>query len=122
MADEVIPTGSAGSNSFESPNGTVLFPRYESNDTIVSRSFSSIRIYSLISSFQYEITPLEYGSWQGRASAFANTKFAGTSLNGGVPVNTNVCVEGFDSAAFTLGSVVTAINLCEHLVTSESRS
>jgi len=60
---------------------------------------------------QYEITPIEYGSWQGRASAFANTKFDGTSLIGGIPANVNICILGFDSAAFTLGSSVTAINL-----------
>ncbi len=36
MVDEVIPTGLPGSNSFDSPNGTVLFPLYQSNDTIVS--------------------------------------------------------------------------------------
>ncbi|KLO18926.1 FabD/lysophospholipase-like protein, partial [Schizopora paradoxa] len=93
MANEVIPSGLPGSNSFETPNGTVLFPRYENNDTI------------------YEITPIEYGSWQGRASAFASTKFSGTALSSGAPLDSNRCVEGYDSAAFTLGSVVTAINL-----------
>lgn len=38
MLNEVIPTGLPGSNSYESPNGTILLPIYNANQTIVSSS------------------------------------------------------------------------------------
>jgi len=62
------------------------------------------------------MTPFEYGSWQGRASAFADMKYAGTTLSGGQPVNSSICVEGFDTAAFAVGSAEMAINLCEYFL------
>lgn len=115
MQNEVIPPGLPGTNSFDAPNGTILFPRNEANETIVSNDCSTGYLVHILTFFlsQYEVTPIEYGSWQGRASAFAITKFAGTPLEGGVPVNQSACVEGFDTAIYILGSADSAANLCE---------
>ncbi len=43
-------------------------------------------------------------------------KYAGTTLSGGQPVNSSICVEGFDTAAFAVGSAEMAINLCEYFL------
>lgn len=59
----------------------------------------------------YEVTPFEFGSWTGRVKAFANTKYLGTPLQNGQPVN-NTCVEGYDSAIYVGGTSLTALNLC----------
>ncbi|KAJ7451275.1 FabD/lysophospholipase-like protein [Mycena galericulata] len=84
---EGIPQGIPGSNSY---NG-ILFPvNNATNQTI------------------YEISPIEFGSWQGRAQAFTPTSLLGTTLNAGVPVNRSECVTGWDSSAWVLGAAVSA--------------
>ncbi|KAJ6455489.1 FabD/lysophospholipase-like protein [Mycena sanguinolenta] len=84
---EGIPQGLPGSNSY---NG-ILFPvNNATNQTI------------------YEISPIEFGSWQGRAQAFTPTSLLGTPLKAGVPVNKSECVTGWDSSAWVLGAGVAA--------------
>ncbi|KAJ7757227.1 FabD/lysophospholipase-like protein [Mycena maculata] len=84
---EGIPQGLPGSNSY---NG-ILFPvNNATNQTI------------------YEISPIEFGSWQGRAKAFTPTSLLGTTLNAGVPVNQSECVTGWDSSAWVLGAALSA--------------
>lgn len=56
----------------------------------------------------YEISPIEFGSWQGRAQAFAPTSLLGTPLKAGVPVNESECVTGWDSSAWVLGAAIAA--------------
>jgi lysophospholipase len=48
--------------------------------------------------FQYEITPYEFGSWQGDFKAFTPTAWLGTELEDGIVVNKSACVQGFDKA------------------------
>ncbi|KAJ7476383.1 FabD/lysophospholipase-like protein [Mycena galericulata] len=84
---EGIPQGIPGSNSYDG----ILFPvNNATNQTI------------------YEISPIEFGSWQGRAQAFTPTSLLGTTLNAGVPVNKSECVTGWDSSAWVLGAAVSA--------------
>ncbi|KAJ7039368.1 FabD/lysophospholipase-like protein [Mycena alexandri] len=85
---EGIPDGLPGSNSYDG----ILFPvNNATNQTI------------------YEISPIEFGSWQGRAKAFLPTAHLGTTLKAGVPVNTSECVTGFDSSAWVLGAAESAL-------------
>ncbi|KAJ7455607.1 FabD/lysophospholipase-like protein, partial [Mycena galericulata] len=84
---EGIPEGLPGSNSYDG----ILFPvNNATNQTI------------------YEISPIEFGSWQGRAKAFTPTALLGTALSAGVPVNKSECVTGWDSAAWVLGAAIAA--------------
>ncbi|KAI0093717.1 FabD/lysophospholipase-like protein [Irpex rosettiformis] len=89
MYNEVIPKGLPGHNSFEG----ILIPA------------DNARLEGTI----YEASPFEFGSWQGRGSAFVKTQFLGTNFSNSQPVN-NTCVQGFDSAAFMVGSADSAIN------------
>ncbi|KAJ7784061.1 FabD/lysophospholipase-like protein [Mycena olivaceomarginata] len=84
---EGIPQGLTGSNSYDG----ILFPiNNATNQTI------------------YEISPIEFGSWQGRAQAFTPTSLLGTPLRAGVPVNESECVTGWDSSAWVLGAATAA--------------
>ncbi|KAF8175957.1 FabD/lysophospholipase-like protein [Mycena galopus ATCC 62051] len=84
---EGIPQGLPGSNSYDG----ILFPiNNATNQTI------------------YEVSPIEFGSWQGRAQAFTPTSLLGTPLKAGVPVNESECVTGWDSSAWVLGAAIAA--------------
>ncbi|KAJ6470345.1 FabD/lysophospholipase-like protein [Mycena sanguinolenta] len=84
---EGIPQGLPGSTSYDG----ILFPiNNATNQTI------------------YEISPIEFGSWQGRAQAFTPTSLLGTPLKAGVPVNESECVTGWDSSAWVLGAATAA--------------
>ncbi|KAJ7657057.1 FabD/lysophospholipase-like protein [Mycena rosella] len=84
---EGVPEGLPGSASYDG----ILFPiNNATNQTI------------------YEISPIEFGSWQGRAQAFTPTSLLGTPLKAGVPVNESECVTGWDSSAWVLGAAVAA--------------
>jgi len=52
---------------------------------------------------QYEFSPYEFGSFDQGVAAFANTKYLGSSINNGKPVN-NSCVTGFDNTGLILGT------------------
>ncbi|KAJ6563099.1 FabD/lysophospholipase-like protein [Mycena vulgaris] len=85
---EGIPQGLPGSTSYDG----ILFPiNNATNQTI------------------YEISPIEFGSWQGRAQAFTPTSLLGTPLKAGVPVNESECVTGWDSSAWVLGAAEAAL-------------
>lgn len=45
---------------------------------------------------QYELTPYEFGAWQGDFSSFTPTAWLGTDLKNGAVVNASACVQGFD--------------------------
>ncbi|KAJ7715289.1 lysophospholipase [Mycena olivaceomarginata] len=84
---EGIPQGLTGSNSYDG----ILFPiNNTTNQTI------------------YEISPIEFGSWRGRAQAFTPTSLLGTPLRAGVPVNESERVTGWDSCAWVLGAATAA--------------
>ncbi|KAJ7740533.1 FabD/lysophospholipase-like protein [Mycena metata] len=88
IAAEGIPEGLPGSNSYDG----ILFPiNNATNQTI------------------YEISPIEFGSWQGRAQAFLPTAHLGTAFKAGVPANTSECVTGFDSSVWVLGAAESAV-------------
>ncbi|EIM88993.1 FabD/lysophospholipase-like protein [Stereum hirsutum FP-91666 SS1] len=91
MLNEVIPAGLPGSNSFA--GALIPADNANTNGTI------------------YELTPFEFGSWQGRAQAFIKTQYIGTTFANGQPVNDTTCVQGFDTAAFMVGSADAAMNI-----------
>ncbi|KAG8845364.1 hypothetical protein FRB96_002522 [Tulasnella sp. 330] len=92
MTDEVIPYGLQGSLSWDTINGTILYP-------------------SNASQTYYELTPFEFGSWRGRVKAFLDIEYFGTPMSGGLPINASVCINGYDSAAFCAGAGFAAANL-----------
>ncbi|GEQ66994.1 hypothetical protein JCM33374_g657 [Metschnikowia sp. JCM 33374] len=57
-----------------------------------------------------EMTPLEFGSWDPSLNSFTQTKYLGTSVNNGFPVD-GTCVTGFDNVGFMLGASSTIFNV-----------
>lgn len=53
---------------------------------------------------QYEVSPYEFGSWDKGVAAFTPTKYLGTSLVGGLPLNQTACTTGFDEQTCKLQS------------------
>ena len=60
----------------------------------------------------YEITPLEFGSWDPNLSAMMNLSYVGTHLKNGVPDNDTACVRAFDQAGFIMGTSASLFNVC----------
>ncbi|KAI0339795.1 phospholipase B [Trametopsis cervina] len=58
----------------------------------------------------YEITPLEFGSWDPDLSAMMNLTYAGTHLTEGRPDNGTACVTAFDQAGFIMGTSASLFN------------
>jgi lysophospholipase len=58
----------------------------------------------------YEISPLEFGSFDPNLSAMMNTAYAGTHLNDSKPDNDTACVTGFDQAGFVMGTSASLFN------------
>ncbi|KZT22215.1 phospholipase B [Neolentinus lepideus HHB14362 ss-1] len=58
----------------------------------------------------YEMTPLEFGSWDPNLSAMVNMTYAGTHFVNGTPPNETACVTGFDQAGFIMGSSASLFN------------
>lgn len=53
---------------------------------------------------QYEISPVEWGSFDPSMSAMMNMTYAGTQLVDGKPANSTACVTGFDQAGFVMAT------------------
>ncbi|KAI0766492.1 phospholipase B [Irpex lacteus] len=58
----------------------------------------------------YEITPMEFGSWDPNLSAMMNLSYAGTHLTDGKPDNDTSCVTAFDQAGFMMGTSASLFN------------
>lgn len=52
----------------------------------------------------FESTPFEFGSWDPSVRSFTDIKYLGSSYVNGVPVDSKVCIAGFDSAGFIMGA------------------
>ncbi|KAI0028749.1 phospholipase B [Vararia minispora EC-137] len=61
-------------------------------------------------SIVYEMTPMEFGSWDPNLSAMMNMTYVGTHLNNGVPPNETACVTGFDQTGFMMGTSASLFN------------
>ncbi|MCJ1407614.1 hypothetical protein MMC19_001685 [Ptychographa xylographoides] len=62
---------------------------------------------------QMELHPYEFGSWDAQLSAFTQTKYLGTSLSNGVPVN-KACIVNYDNLGYVLGTSSNLFNeACE---------
>jgi lysophospholipase len=53
---------------------------------------------------QYEFAPYEFGSWDAGVSAFTQTKYLGSSLNNGQPVQSDTCTIRYDNLGYVLGT------------------
>ncbi|KAI0063507.1 phospholipase B [Artomyces pyxidatus] len=63
-----------------------------------------------LNSTVFEITPLEFGSWDPSLSAMTNLTYIGTHLTNGVPDNSTACVNGFDQAGYMMGTSASLFN------------
>ena len=52
----------------------------------------------------YEFNPLEIGSWDSNVRNFVNSRYIGSRLNGGQPINDNVCLSNYDNIGFVVGT------------------
>ncbi|KIJ52232.1 hypothetical protein M422DRAFT_156921 [Sphaerobolus stellatus SS14] len=64
-----------------------------------------------LKSVVFEITPFEMGSFDPSLGSMIPTKFVGTTLSNGKPVNSTACVTGFDQASFMIGSASSIFNI-----------
>ncbi|KAI0256379.1 phospholipase B [Lactifluus subvellereus] len=62
------------------------------------------------SSVVYEMTPMEWGSWDPQLSAMMNMSYAGTNLNNGQPDNDTACVTRFDDTGYVMGTSASLFN------------
>jgi lysophospholipase len=60
--------------------------------------------YPTLDSPIFEFHPYEYGSWDSGISAFASTKFMGTNMNRGKPVDTSNCTKRYDNIGYIFGT------------------
>ncbi|RDB16981.1 Lysophospholipase 1 [Hypsizygus marmoreus] len=58
----------------------------------------------------YEISPLEFASYDPSLSVGMNLTYAGTHLSNGKPENGSACVTGFDQAGFIMGTSASLFN------------
>ena len=67
-------------------------------NTQIKPQFSDVPVQNVV----YEMSPLEFGSYDQSLSAFVPMKYLGTPLNAGTPIN-STCVTNFDNAGWVLG-------------------
>lgn len=72
--------------------------------TSVGSFFQEGQCYPIATSPQYEFNPYEFGSWDTGIQAFTPTKYLGSALNNGQPVNAKQCISHFDHLGFTFGA------------------
>ncbi|KAK5293521.1 Lysophospholipase 1 [Exophiala xenobiotica] len=59
---------------------------------------------------QYEIHPYEFGSWDDGVAAFAQTEYIGSSLSGGNPTISGLCIKNYDNAGYVAGTTSNLFN------------
>ncbi|TFY82180.1 hypothetical protein EWM64_g1831 [Hericium alpestre] len=64
----------------------------------------------------YEITPMEFGSWDPNLSAMTNITYIGTHFNDSQPLNDTACVTGFDEASFMMGTSASLFNVMNYFL------
>ncbi|KAI9813843.1 MAG: hypothetical protein M1827_003633 [Pycnora praestabilis] len=70
----------------------------------------------------YELTPLEFGSFDQGVSAFTQTAYLGTALSNGVPSN-GTCIMNYDNLGYVLGTSSNLFNeACESVPTASNSS
>ncbi|KAH9963851.1 phospholipase B [Russula dissimulans] len=62
------------------------------------------------SSVVYEMSPMEFGSWDPNLSSMMNLSYVGTHLTNGQPDNDTACTTFFDQTGFLIGSSATLFN------------
>ncbi|KAG5359701.1 Lysophospholipase 2 [Yarrowia sp. C11] len=100
-------------------NASVPFPIMVAIGREPSESNSTYMISPLWSTL-FEMTPFEFGSWNPSLNAFSDTRYLGSSLYNGTPVNNvtlepansteQVCVLGYDNAGFMAGTSSSVFN------------
>ncbi|GKZ23625.1 hypothetical protein AbraIFM66951_009902 [Aspergillus brasiliensis] len=59
----------------------------------------------------FDLTPFEFGAWDGDVRAFTPTEWLGNQLASGMPVNQSTCWKGFDRSSLVIGTSANAFNL-----------
>lgn len=58
----------------------------------------------------YEVNPYEFGSWDEQVFSFTPTRYLGSDVSDGRPVDGNTCVTGYDNVAFIMGTSSSLFN------------
>ncbi|RDH34733.1 lysophospholipase [Aspergillus welwitschiae] len=58
----------------------------------------------------FDLTPFEFGAWDGDVHAFTPTEWLGNQLSNGIPVNQSKCWKGFDRSSLVIGTSADAFN------------
>lgn len=59
---------------------------------------------------KWEFNPFEFGTFEGPQGGFMPMEWLGTPLDAGKPMNSSLCVKGFDSVAFVVGASGNSFN------------
>ncbi|TFY82193.1 hypothetical protein EWM64_g1817 [Hericium alpestre] len=101
--------GQLWSRIVDQPSWQARFPPFPIV-TVDSRPVGSNATTTDLTPTVYEVTPLEFGSWDPSLSAMVNLSYAGTVLNEGNPANDTACVTAFDQAGFVMGTSASLFN------------
>ncbi|KAK4052044.1 hypothetical protein OIV83_002338 [Microbotryomycetes sp. JL201] len=99
-------TWSSAKNLTSWLNHTLPFPIIAIQSYSVNAEFnpSAFAPGITLSNTNYEATPVEFGSFDGKLATFVATEYLGTPLNGGrVTTPDGQCVKNFDNAGFIIG-------------------
>lgn len=70
----------------------------------------------------YEFNPYEFGSWDEQVYSFTPTRYLGSSLSNGMPIDGSTCVTGYDNVAFTMGTSSSLFNAALTQISGTSSS
>lgn len=92
--------------SFSGVASTSSFEEYEAPFPLILAlaANDTVNKCDALASSQFEISPFEFGSWESGINAFAETKYLGSALSGGKPIEDRKCVTGFDNLAIVHGA------------------
>lgn len=63
--------------------------------------------------YQFELSPLEFGSWDQGVNAFVTSKYLGSNMNKGAPAKAGACMINFDNVGYAMGASSNIFNsLC----------
>ena len=71
-----------------------------SNATVICPPIQEPCIREVNLKVQFDMTPFEFGAWDGAVSVFMPLEWTGTILHKEFPVNASSCVHGFDKAGW----------------------
>ncbi|KAI5963652.1 uncharacterized protein KGF55_002532 [Candida pseudojiufengensis] len=85
--------------NYEMPYFTVIANARLPNTVIINENSTIV-----------EISAYDLGSWDRALRSFANVEYLGSTVDGGTPNNTGICVKNFDNAGFIMGTSSSLFN------------